>query len=265
VNIQRFCSKLESTPSHDVLQYERDFVELIPALDLEGLLLSELRQCQADHRRPPNVRSGLSVVLHRGSWFVLELMALENPTFSAEVTTEASDALYHFLTPLSLRKYELRHFDGSHYSDQARAVLVEEGTVAAGSTLAVDSGRHALAMCSGSPMVFLSLSPTKKNLYCWDFHSARGTPIQHYHNRSIATAMQLMARLMGCYGDEHCAPALERLLSHDSDSVKWQAATALLQIDAARGFAAMATLSQSGNPALRKAACETLKIGKETV
>lgn len=121
-----FAALLNGSPDRKLLNFRAEFKALVNSIDLESMLLEELDRCARDYRHPPNIRSGFSVILGKGDWFMLELIAIESRSFDDIVCTEPSDSMYQFLTPVKRRKYRLKDFDRNTFDDSARAVLESE-------------------------------------------------------------------------------------------------------------------------------------------
>lgn len=70
--------------------------------------------------------------------------------------------------------------------------------------------------------------------------------------------MELMAKLVGCYGDSLALPMLHMLTGHKSESVCWQAVASISRIDSAAAKSVLERMALGDRAGLRDMALRTL-------
>jgi len=249
-SISALSEHLDGLPVHSVLAHKDRFVEGARSLDLESALVGELGRVRDDHRYPPPMRSSRALNISAGKWHFVDLFVFDDREFVDPLTTHPSDTVYYFLGDGEYVLHQLNEYDNGIFSRDSRAQLVESGRVSAGSTLAIDASRFIASFRSAAPLLALCLSNRRMKAFSWDFNLPDGEPRGHYNNYALYTILEVMAKMIGNYGDADSVNALKILLNHESDTIKWQAAFALLKISAAEGCQAFRLLARSGNPQL---------------
>lgn len=249
---------LDNLPAHSVLAHQDRFVEAVRTFDLESALVEELGRVRADHRYPAPMRSSRALNISAGKWHFLDLYVFDDREFVDPLTTHPSDTIYHFLGAGECVLHQLNEYDNGIFSRDSRAQLVESGKISSGTTLAIDASRLIASFRSPAPLMALSLSNRRMKAFSWDFSLSGGEPKGHYNNYALYTILEVIAKMIGNYGDVDSINALKVLLNHESDTIKWHAAFALLKISAPEGCEAFRLLSRSANPQLAQSSGMTV-------
>jgi HEAT repeat protein len=112
---------------------------------------------------------------------------------------------------------------------------------------------------SDGPIRFLSLSDARSDGLRHKFDTATGKFVGSFAASPVLTTTQLAARFLGYYGDDSCVPALRHLLQDPVEALQWESACALLRVRQDIGLEEMRRLSSSKDPAIARAAVETLQ------
>ncbi|WP_088280877.1 hypothetical protein [Ideonella sp. A 288] len=255
---EAFIAHLEQSGEHSVTAEAIAFREFCSDLNIFSLIATDLRACLVNHRHISRLVSASTLNLASGSWFTINLILVTPASRSAELLTLPSDVVFCPLGPLAFETWDLLDYSNADYSLHSRASLAHSGNLPKGRVTAIESARQTIVLSSDSPTLALTLNNRRNSLFTWRFRRADGAPAGHFNNFPSTTILELMTKTLGTYGDESSLAALDSLTEHESDTVKWHAAEAMLKIDPTHGAAAFAKLSLAPNALLRNAATRTV-------
>lgn len=259
MNIQEFSRILNGHSQGNVLRFQDEFMLLMKELDTQSIVASQLRNCLENYKTPPPIVYESTLQLINGDWFSVDLTVNLNRVPSPVVHTHA-DGITVFLSTANYTKYALHNFTKSSFSSEAYIHRVESGTFSAGDVIAIQSNRDALTLYAEDPMIYVSLSNKFYQGITWRFDAASGRPVSHFNSSPTTTVLEMISKFLGLYGDPESIGPLKLLLSHESESVRWEAASALAHLDAQEGIQAFNDLASSDSPELAKAARRTLEV-----
>lgn len=257
MNLQEFIEKLDSASSQEILRFDKEFHALMLNFEIKKVLSQQLKNCLDNYKNPPPVLTSTTLSLASGTWFSINLTVDYLEKFSSAIISH-SDTVLWFLTPVEFNLFVLEKFNKGVFSHDARIKLSKQGNFIVGDMFVIDSNKHVLSMRSEKPIVVISLSKKFNDEFGWKFDVDSGKPICHFNINPDITVTELILKFLGLYGDESCINSLRAMLYHGSDSVKWQAATALAHLNQNEGLMAFQLLASSTNPLLSKAAMSTI-------
>lgn len=258
MDLDDFSRQLDHAQQKNVIEFEKDFTRLARSLDVQALLARELGRSKGDHKYVPRMRGFDNLNLYLGTWFAIDLLKLSAQEFDDKVTTHPSNTVYHFLGPVDFRLFRLGKYDNLDFSGDAELTLDREGTFDAGSTISIDASRQILSLRADGAITALTLSHIAMSPFLWQFSAKQGRALLHFNSYPLPTVLELITKVLGAYGGEESIASLKTLLSHESDTLKWQAASSIARISPKEGLLAFEVLAKSGGSQLSKASLATL-------
>ncbi|WP_018416000.1 hypothetical protein [Teredinibacter turnerae] len=258
MNITDFKKWIETSPDIDSALLLNNFTMFSKNLEIGGFISEELRACFYDYRYVPRLTNSTALNVLDSYLYTIDLRVFDSSTYESTVTTHPSDAIWYFYDPSEVNIYKLTDYENSIYSDSARLRESEVRSVRGGDVITVDSGKNIISVKSEKPVKVLALSCKTISAHMWRFDVRTGFPIGYFNGFTTLTLLELIAKSLGCYGSEKNIDSLSLLLDSKSDTVKYEAASAILNLNINEGVKAFLGLSKSKNPNIAIPAKKTI-------